>query len=94
MYGYGRGRFGWARRPVNPRGYTYVGPCRCGPGPHAFYQDTQGSIIQAHHLYNQYYDNQPTKESLKAEMEALKQEKADLEKYIQDLEKEINAEQK
>lgn len=85
MYGYGRGRFGWARRPINPRGYTYVGPCRCGTGPHAFYQDAQGRIIPAHHLYRNIY-NQPTKDDLKAELEALKQEKADLEKYITELE--------
>ncbi|MEO0091551.1 MAG: hypothetical protein ABIK61_02410 [candidate division WOR-3 bacterium] len=86
MFGYGRRQFGWRRTPVAPRGYIYIGPCRCGTGPHAFYQDAQGRFIPAHHLHWQCPSYQPTKEDLKAELEALKHEKAELEKLIAELE--------
>lgn len=46
----GRGWHGgrWWQLPVGaPSGYTYIGPCRCGTGPHAFYQDRSGRIIPA-----------------------------------------------
>ncbi len=91
MFGHGRRLRRWSSAP---RGYTYVGPCRCGTGPHAFYQDTQGRLIPAHHLCNQPVSFQPTKEDLKAELEALKEEKAELEKYITELESEISTEKK
>lgn len=26
---------------------TYIGPCRCGWGPHAYYRDQEGRIIHA-----------------------------------------------
>lgn len=94
MCGYRRGGFGRTRRPVNFHNYTYVGPCRCGNGPHAFYQDEQGRIIPAHHLYYNYPPYQPTKEDLKAELKAAKQEKEEMEKYIKELEQEINSKQK
>jgi hypothetical protein len=87
MCGHGRR---W-RSPVAPRGYTYVGPCRCGFGPHAFYQDPQSRVVPAHHLYCRH-GHQPTNEDLKAELEALKHEKEELEKEIQELEKELNRE--
>ncbi|MBS7288453.1 MAG: hypothetical protein KIH01_06835 [Candidatus Freyarchaeota archaeon] len=50
------GRFSYGRKwrfwqtPSNqqgaptPQGYRYVGSCRCGFGPNAFYQDPQGRI--------------------------------------------------
>ena len=34
-------------QPPTPQGYRYVGPCRCGLGPNAFYQDAQGRIVHA-----------------------------------------------
>lgn len=92
MFGYGRRWFSWHRTPVAPRGYTYIGPCRCGTGPHAFYQDEQGRIIPAHQLYWHYPVYRPSKDDLKAELEALKQAKTEIEKQIQELEKEINLE--
>ena len=36
MRGYGRGWY--SPRMTVSSGYTYIGPCRCGTGPHAFYQ--------------------------------------------------------
>jgi len=30
-----------------PKDVTYVGPCRCGFGPHAYYRTADGKIVQA-----------------------------------------------
>ncbi len=38
--------------PPTPRGYRYVGPCRCGFGPNAFYQDSQGRIVHASQVFS------------------------------------------
>lgn len=91
--------FGYGRRlrkfpSATPRGYTYVGSCRCGTGPHAFYQDAQGRVVPAHQLYYRDTYVQPTKEDLQSELESLRAEKAELEKDIAELEKEIHAEAK
>jgi len=48
-----RGRFWWyppAAFPLATRGYIYVGPCRCGFGPNAFYITPTGQIIHAWQL--------------------------------------------
>nr|MDO8062149.1 hypothetical protein [Candidatus Freyrarchaeum guaymaensis] len=37
--------------PPAPRGYRYIGPCRCGFGPNAFYQDPQGRIVHASQIF-------------------------------------------
>lgn len=34
-----------------PDGYRYVGYCRCGFGPNAFYQDASGNIVHASQLF-------------------------------------------
>ncbi len=83
MWGCGRGWF-WQRVPA---GYTYVGPCRCGTGPHAFYQDPSGRIVPAWHFWR--FGFSPTKEDLKTELETLKAEKAELEKHIKEIEEQI-----
>jgi hypothetical protein len=97
MYGHGRGWFGygrsgyqWTRTAPAPAGYRYVGPCRCGWGPNAFYQDASGRIVHASELYRWGGPAvAPTtiQGDLKAELEALKEEKQDLEKRITELEK-------
>jgi len=93
MYGYGRG---WHRKwwpgIAAPLGYTYIGPCRCGTGPHAFYQDPSGRIVHGWELYRWVVPPTPTKEDLKAELEALKGEKKELEKRIEEIEKQIKEE--
>lgn len=89
---YGRGYFGsrWWRLPVSaPEGYTYIGPCRCGAGPHAFYQDESGRIVHARHLYRWGIPPVPTAKDLKDELEALKEEKAEIEKLIEKLEAQV-----
>jgi len=87
MFGNGRGYHRWQPRTAAPEGYTYVGPCRCGTGPHAFYQDQKGRIVPGHDLCCWGFPPEPTKEDLKTELEALKQEEQELEKRIVELEK-------
>lgn len=93
MYGRrhrGVGRGGHWLRPVGTvPGYTYIGPCRCGTGPHAYYQAPDGRIIHAWQLYHWEVPPAPKGEDLKAELEALKEEKAQLEKRIEELEKRL-----
>lgn len=89
MFGYGRGWHHWQLGVIAPSGYTYIGPCRCGTGPHAFYQDQSGRIVNAWQLYRSGIPPVLAREDLKAELEALKEEKAQIEKRIAALEKEI-----
>ena len=89
MYGYGRG---WHRKwpeITAPSGYTYIGPCRCGTGPHAFYQDPSGKIVHTWDVYRWGIPTTSREEDLKAELEALKEEKTELEKRIEEIEKQI-----
>jgi len=89
-YGYGRG-WGWVGPavPQVPEGYRYVGACRCGWGPNAFYQDASRRIVHARDVYRWggAAAPTPTQDDLKAELEALKEEKQELEKRIAELEK-------
>ncbi len=88
MFGYRRGyRFWWRKPPAVPAGYTYIGPCRCGFGPHAYYQEPSGRIIHAWHFYHWGIPPEPTEEDRKAELEELKEEKEALERRIAELEK-------
>lgn len=95
MYGYSRGWFGrgraWSAWPVRgrtPAGLRYLGPCRCGWGPHAFYQDASGKVFHARDLYRW----NPTPDELKEELAGLKAEKDDLEKRITELERQLKEE--
>ena len=83
-HGYGRGWGGWGGRrwwttPPTVEGYTYVGPCRCGWGPHAFYRDPSGRIVHVSQIFSGSY-------SAAQELEALKKEKEELERRIRELE--------
>ena len=91
MFGSGRawhrGKW-WGRPPVAaPEGYTYVGPCRCGFGPDAFYQDKSGRVVHASQIHRLRVPQAPTVENLAAEVDWLREEKAGLEKRIKELEK-------
>lgn len=97
MYGFGRGSGGGrgaAGRGSGPsrgfgsspsiQGYTYVGGCRCGFGPNAYYQDSAGQVVPASGLFygaSQFQSTQPS-----SELAQLKAEKADLERRLRDLE--------
>jgi len=92
MFGYGgrRWRHWWSwTRPTVPSGYTYVGPCRCGWGPHAFYQDPSGRIVHAWQVCGWQTPPTPTEEDIRAEVERLKETKSQLEKRIEELERKL-----
>lgn len=99
MYGFGRGRggrgggywFGLGRAwptSTSPAGYTYVGPCRCGFGPHAFYQDASGRIVPAAAVFSGLASPPPvtTPQPTWAEIDELKAEKEEIERRLRDLE--------
>ncbi len=89
-YGYGRGWWGGTPNVSAPAGYRYIGPCRCGRGPHALYQDTGGRVVHASELYRwgwQTTASSSDQEGLRAELETLKEEKSELEKRIAELER-------
>ena len=85
MHGYGwrsRGS-GFGNRPVTvPQGYTYIGPCRCGAGPDAYYQDTSGRILHASQVFASNPNIPISYSATSSELEQLKQEKMALEKRI------------
>jgi hypothetical protein len=85
---------GWPATAQVPEGYRYVGPCRCGWGPNAFYQDASGRIVHAWDVYRRggAAGPAPTGEELKEELEALKAEKEELGKRIAELEKRLEEE--
>jgi hypothetical protein len=40
-------RYFWRSPFSAPSGYKYLGPCRCGCGPHAFYRTPEGYVSRA-----------------------------------------------
>ncbi len=90
-YGHRHGWGGWGgygRRwwpPASVEGYTYVGPCRCGWGPHAYYVDSSGRLV---HAWDVFSGRAPVSFQ-EAELEALKREKEELEKRIRELEEKL-----
>ena len=91
-YGYGRGSRGawWGGAAVSPAaGYTYLGPCRCGTGPHAYYQDANGQVLTAAQVFR---PAQPAAARVtQTELERLRAEKADLERRLAALEERLKA---
>ena len=62
LRGYGGGGYGRAGRGLGygpgvgrvaqaPAGYTYMGACRCGHGPRAYYQDASGRVLPASQVF-------------------------------------------
>jgi len=89
MYGYGRGRGGrgFVGPVATPPGYRYVGTCRCGFGPHAYYQNAQGQIVGPAAAWS--IPSQPASALGNAEIEQLKAEKAELERRLRELEERL-----
>lgn len=94
MNGFGRGGgrarggagYGWRlRRPLAaaPGGYRYIGSCRCGLGPNAYYQDQAGRVLSASSLFSTA-SGAPTASA--EDVEQLKAEKAELERRLRVLE--------
>jgi len=95
-YGMGRGYWGWCARGRGIRpaysartagdvsgGETYVGSCRCGLGPHAYYRSKDGRLVHASAMWPEL--TVPAV-SQKTELEQLRREKEQLEEEIRTLE--------
>ena len=101
MYGFGRGGgwgrgVGWAgsiyprqswQAATAPVGYRYVGSCRCGFGPNAYYQDSAGRIVPAAALFSGTASTPPAR--VPSDTEQLWAEKEDLERRLHDLEERL-----
>jgi hypothetical protein len=59
----------WIWRRAVPAGYDYLGPCRCGFGPNAFYRTHEGKIHQASQLFFPFTSRIATLPALKPEDE-------------------------
>lgn len=92
MYGRGwrwrwraRGWGGWRGYYPSYSGYRYIGPCRCGFGPDAFYEEiSTGRIVHASELWR----GGPI-EDVQSEVKRLKAEKEEIERRIEELEKRL-----
>jgi hypothetical protein len=80
--GGGMGRGQGALPVQSPSGYSYVGGCRCGFGPNAYYQDTQGQIVPSRALFTGVAQTP-------GELERLRAEKADLERRLGEMEERL-----
>lgn len=72
---------------TTPTGYRYVGSCRCGFGPNAYYQDATGRVVPAASLFSGAAWAPPAQPI--TEVEQLRAEKADLERRLSDLEERL-----
>ena len=92
--GWHRGYGSWRQAaPTVSEGYAYVGPCRCGLGPHAFYQDKSGRIVHASQAHRWVTPPTLAREDLEADANWLKSEGAELEKRIRELEERLRREE-
>ncbi len=94
MFGYGRGwnrgRGFWRNNIETPEGYEYIGPCRCGFGPDAYYREKRtGRIAHARQLLSSVFPYRFEDETIRSELEKLKKEKEILERRIEELEKNL-----
>jgi len=53
-----------------PAGHNYLGPCRCGFGPHAFYRTPEGKVIHSSQIFPVAGPVPPFPSELKPEEEA------------------------
>jgi hypothetical protein len=92
MFGYGRGwhrgRGFWRVSIEAPEGYEYIGPCRCGFGPDAYYREKKtGRIFHASQLHSYFSPYRYEDEEIRTQLEKLRREKENLERRIEELEK-------
>lgn len=98
-YEMGRGYWGWyARGRGNWPAYgqltagdvsgeaTYVGPCRCGFGPHAYYRSKDGRLVHASAPWTEPIVPAIAQET---ELQQLRREKEQLEERIRTLETDL-----
>ncbi len=83
--------------PPTPTGYRYIGRCRCGYGPNAYYQAPDGSVVPAYQIFggatlpqsipstvlNSSIDQEKT---LKQRLESLQEEIAEVTNQLEELE--------
>jgi hypothetical protein len=71
-----------------PKDATYVGPCRCGFGPHAYYRTADGRIVHSAALpYAKEATatgSEPTYDELEAEVTGLRNRVQELEKRLKE----------
>ncbi len=104
--GWGRGWAWWVGpqfiAAAASRGYTYVGPCRSGIGPWAFYLSPSGQLVHAWQIFGStqwpsrwsvpfpgwapVMPQISEKSMLEAEREALKRELQEVERRLRELE--------
>ncbi|RZB32503.1 MAG: hypothetical protein AEth_00490 [Candidatus Argoarchaeum ethanivorans] len=82
------GRRWYDQTVTAPSGYEYIGPCRCGGGPHAYYQAPGGQVVHASQVFAPAPGFTPvpgfTKED---ERKMLEEELAQIKKRLEELEK-------
>ncbi|MDK2373287.1 MAG: hypothetical protein QI197_07930 [Candidatus Korarchaeota archaeon] len=111
-WGWRRGGFGWGRGWVwwvapqvisaaASRGYTYIGPCRSGIGPWAFYLSPSGQVVHAWQIFGSgipfpawpwTYPITATQQSVTApvsEREQLEREREYLRRELQEIERRL-----
>ncbi len=97
MFGYGRyGNRNRRRINLYPKaytqGYTYIGPCRCGFGPDAYYMDKSGRILHVNEVLRDRFLPTRVEEDLRTELAWLKEQKAELDKRLQEIEEKLKKE--
>ncbi|NPA62233.1 MAG: hypothetical protein GXN95_01615 [Methanococci archaeon] len=93
MFGWGRGRGFWRYYMLGRVGdrYRYVGPCRCGLGPHAFYVDEKtGSLVHAWDLYRTPYTDVDERRYLEETVKSLEEEKKLLEEELERIKRRLD----
>ncbi len=79
--------------PVVP--YEYIGPCRCGFGPHAHYITPEGMVVHASQIFapfpplQQEITEEEELDMLKEDSKMIEEELAQIKKRIEELEKEV-----
>lgn len=83
---------------TGPAGYRYVGYCRCGYGPNAYYKSPDGSLVSAYQMFSRgmpqsqsSYPSVPVSTAdqekiLKERLEHLQEEIAEVTNQLEDLE--------
>ncbi|MGQ9706945.1 MAG: hypothetical protein ACUVWP_08130 [bacterium] len=80
---------GRVARPAVPSGYRYVGSCRCGFGPHAYYETPEGRVVSPFEVYSGFYRGGSIKENLEAEKKYIEDEVKYLEERLKELEERL-----
>lgn len=77
---------GWTSEAV-AKDMVYVGPCRCGFGPHAYYRTRSGTLVHAQDIYLPSVSAAPA--DAEEELRLLKEENERLEARIRALEESL-----